>query len=47
MSYLNPLLAFGVEALAEGAARAGIAGFIVPDLPLDEASELAAAPFGI
>ena len=43
MSYLNPLLAFGVEALAEGAARAGIAGFIVPDLPLDEASELAAA----
>lgn len=43
MSYLNPLLAFGVEALAEGAARARIAGFIVPDLPLDEASELSAA----
>ncbi|HUO18437.1 MAG TPA: tryptophan synthase subunit alpha [Steroidobacteraceae bacterium] len=43
MSYLNPLLAFGVEALAEAAASAGVAGFIVPDLPLDEASELAAA----
>jgi tryptophan synthase alpha chain len=43
MSYLNPLLAFGVSALADAAARAGIAGFIVPDLPLDEASELAAA----
>ncbi|HVP34758.1 MAG TPA: tryptophan synthase subunit alpha [Steroidobacteraceae bacterium] len=43
MSYLNPLLAFGVEALAESAARAGVAGFIVPDLPLDEASELQAA----
>ena len=43
MSYLNPLLAFGVEALAEAAARAGVAGFIVPDLPLDESSELAAA----
>jgi tryptophan synthase alpha chain len=43
MSYLNPLLAFGVEALAESAARAGVAGFIVPDLPLDESSELAAA----
>jgi len=43
MSYLNPLLAFGVSALADSAARAGIAGFIVPDLPLDEASELQAA----
>ena len=43
MSYLNPLLAFGVEALAEAAASAGVAGFIVPDLPLDESSELAAA----
>jgi tryptophan synthase alpha chain len=43
MSYLNPLLAFGVAALAEAAARAGVTGFIVPDLPLDESSELAAA----
>jgi tryptophan synthase alpha chain len=43
MSYLNPLLAFGVERLAERAARAGVAGFIVPDLPLDESSELRAA----
>ena len=40
MSYLNPLLAFGVEALAARAAAAGVSGFIVPDLPLDEASEL-------
>jgi tryptophan synthase alpha chain len=43
MSYLNPLLAFGVDELADGAARAGVAGFIVPDLPLDESSELQAA----
>ncbi|HEV2228504.1 MAG TPA: tryptophan synthase subunit alpha [Steroidobacteraceae bacterium] len=43
MSYLNPLLAFGVRELAEGAARAGICGFIVPDLPLDESNELQAA----
>ena len=43
MSYLNPLLAFGLGALADSAARAGVAGFIVPDLPLDESSELAAA----
>jgi tryptophan synthase alpha chain len=43
MSYLNPLLAFGVERLAAAAARAGVAGFIIPDLPLDESSELRAA----
>jgi tryptophan synthase alpha chain len=43
MSYLNPLLAFGVRALADAAAEAGVAGFIVPDLPLDESSELRAA----
>jgi len=40
MSYLNPLLAYGVERLALDAARAGVAGFIVPDLPLDESSVL-------
>src|SRR5246500_2418637 len=33
MSYLNPLLAFGVERLADAALRAGVSGFIVPDLP--------------
>jgi len=43
MSYLNPLLAFGPEALASSAARAGVAGFIVPDLPFDESAELRAA----
>src|SRR5207245_9442633 len=43
MSYLNPLLAFGLGRLADGAARAGVAGFIVPDLPLEESSELQAA----
>ncbi|HXZ59216.1 MAG TPA: tryptophan synthase subunit alpha [Steroidobacteraceae bacterium] len=43
MSYLNPLLAFGVRELADSAARAGVAGFIVPDLPLDESGELKAA----
>jgi tryptophan synthase alpha chain len=43
MSYLNPLLAFGVASLAEAARRARVAGFIVPDLPLDESSELQAA----
>jgi tryptophan synthase alpha chain len=43
MSYLNPLLAVGEEALAAAAARAGVAGFIVPDLPFDESAELRAA----
>ena len=43
MSYLNPLLAFGQQALAAAAARAGVAGFIVPDLPFDESAELRAA----
>ena len=40
MSYLNPLLAFGLERLADAAARANVAGFIVPDLPLDEGADL-------
>jgi tryptophan synthase alpha chain len=40
MSYLNPLLAFGVEQLPGAAARAGVSGFIVPDLPFEEGAEL-------
>jgi len=43
MSYLNPLLALGLERLAEDAARAQVAGFIVPDLPYDEGGDLQAA----
>lgn len=43
MSYLNPLLALGCSELADRAAGAGVAGFIVPDLPLDESSELQTA----
>jgi tryptophan synthase alpha chain len=42
MSYLNPLLAFGPQ-LPARARSAGVAGFIVPDLPLDESSELRSA----
>src|SRR5210317_376120 len=40
MSYLNPLLAFGFEALAERALAAGVCGFIVPDLPFEESDEI-------
>jgi tryptophan synthase alpha chain len=43
MSYLNPLLALGLGWLPRAAAEAGVAGFIVPDLPLDESDELRAA----
>ncbi|HVS78645.1 MAG TPA: tryptophan synthase subunit alpha [Steroidobacteraceae bacterium] len=43
MSYLNPLLALGPETLASSAAHAGVAGFIVPDLPFDESAELRTA----
>jgi tryptophan synthase alpha chain len=43
MSYLNPLLAFGFDALAELAVAAGVCGFIVPDLPWEESEEFRAA----
>ena len=43
MSYLNPLLAFGIKRLADAAVKAGVSGFIVPDLPLDESDEMRAA----
>ena len=43
MSYLNPLLAFGYDALAERALAAGVCGFIVPDLPFEESGEIRAA----
>ncbi|HEY3731147.1 MAG TPA: tryptophan synthase subunit alpha [Steroidobacteraceae bacterium] len=49
MSYMNPLLAFGLAALARRAAQVGVCGFIVPDLPFDESEELrsALAPHGL
>ena len=43
MGYYNPLLAYGLEAIAEDAASAGLDGFIVPDLPAEEAGPLLAA----
>ena len=43
MSYLNPLLAFGYDELADRALAAGVCGFIVPDLPFEESEELRTA----
>lgn len=40
MSYFNPLLSYGLEAFCAAAARAGVDGLIVPDLPPEEAAEL-------
>ena len=40
MSYLNPLLAFGYEKLADRAVETGVCGFIVPDLPFEESEEI-------
>jgi tryptophan synthase alpha chain len=40
MSYLNPLLAYGFERLADSAVKTGVCGFIVPDLPFEESDEL-------
>ena len=49
MSYLNPLLAFGYDQLANAAVKAGVCGFIIPDLPYDEGEDLRAAlaPHGL
>jgi tryptophan synthase alpha chain len=46
MSYLNPLLAYGLNNLPKDAAAAGVAGFIVPDLPFEESGDLARALAG-
>ena len=43
MSYLNPLLAFGLDRLPVAAVTAGVAGFIIPDLPYEESAEMRAA----
>jgi len=40
MSYLNPLLSYGMDRLAVDAAEAGVSGLIVPDLPFEECIEV-------
>jgi tryptophan synthase alpha chain len=40
MGYYNPILAYGLERFVEDAAAAGADGFIVPDLPPEEADEI-------
>ena len=40
MTYLNAVLAHGERVFLERCAAAGVAGLIVPDLPIDESDEL-------
>ncbi len=42
MGYYNPMLAYGLEKLARDAREAGADGFIIPDLPMEEAEEFTA-----
>ena len=43
MGYANPFLQYGLEQLAADAREAGVSGFIVPDMPLEETPEFRAA----
>ena len=43
MTYYNPVLAYGIDAFCRDAARAGVEGVIVPDLPPEEGDELSVA----
>jgi tryptophan synthase alpha chain len=40
MTYLNPILAFGLERFCRAASEAGVDGLIVPDLPPTESADL-------
>ncbi|WP_155591749.1 tryptophan synthase subunit alpha [Lysinibacillus cavernae] len=40
MTYLNPVLAYGLEAFAQACVAGGVKGLIVPDVPLEESAML-------
>lgn len=42
MGYINPLLKYGIEACIEKAAKTGVDGFIIPDLPPEESADFRA-----
>ncbi len=43
MSYVNPLLAFGLDRLMPRLSDVGVCGLVVPDLPLEEAAPVVEA----
>ncbi len=47
MGYYNPMLAYGLERFVHDALKAGADGFIIPDLPPEEAAELNAVQNGL
>lgn len=40
MSYLNPVLAYGLEQLFRDMKKIGISGIIIPDIPVEESDEI-------
>jgi tryptophan synthase alpha chain len=42
MGYVNPILAYGLERFVTDAKNAGVDGFIIPDLPVEEAGKMEA-----
>ena len=40
MGYYNPILSYGIDRFCQQAAKHGLSGFIVPDLPPEEAAPL-------
>lgn len=42
MTYYNPVFSFGLEAFCQASAASGIDGLIIPDLPVEEGTELEA-----
>lgn len=43
MGYINPMLSYGIEAFVRDVRAAGSDGLIIPDMPPEEAGEVAAA----
>ncbi len=43
MGYYNPMLAYGLEKFVRDAIEAGVDGFIIPDLPVEETEEFRSA----
>lgn len=40
MTYLNPIIRYGIDAFIEACLRSGVSGLIIPDLPLEESDLL-------
>lgn len=43
MTYINPILSYGIDAFAQACTKSGVYGVIVPDVPLEESEMLKSA----